>query len=213
MIDEGYIKFESRWRKTGCLENAEIESLNRWRRPLYDAGLIGYDEKHRIGYGNLSVRAGRDGFFIISGSQTGHLRQLGAEHYALVERCEIGKNRVYSSGACEASSESLTHAAIYGLDSRIGAVVHVHCAELWSRLRGTVATTDAGVGFGTPVMAQEFVRLWNETDFARIGIAVMAGHESGLISFGDDLEQAAVRILSSIEEVTPRNFLPGSVRD
>ena len=29
MIDEGYIKFESHWRKTGALEFAEIESLNR----------------------------------------------------------------------------------------------------------------------------------------------------------------------------------------
>lgn len=199
MIDEGYIKFESRWRKTPRLEDAAILSLNRWRRPLFDAGLIGYDDEHDVGYGNLSVRAAANGTFIISGSQTGQLRELGAEHYALVERCEIEKNRVYSSGGCEASSESLTHAAIYGLDSQIGAVVHVHCGAAWSALQGTDATTDAAVSFGTPEMAREFVRLWNETDFAETGIAVMAGHESGLVSFGRDLEQAAMRMLSTCQ--------------
>ena len=45
MIDEGYIKFESHWHKTGPLPNREIALLNRWRRPLYDAGLIGHYEK------------------------------------------------------------------------------------------------------------------------------------------------------------------------
>lgn len=199
MIDEGYIKFESHWRKTGCLEDDAIASLNRWRRPLFDAGLIGYDHEHDVGYGNLSVRADLNGSFIISGSQTGNLPELGAEHYALVERCDIENNRVYSSGACEASSESLTHAAIYGLDAQIGAVVHVHCGAAWSALRGTAATTDAAVSFGTPAMAREFVRLWNETDFANSGIAVMAGHESGLVSFGADLEQAAMRMLSACQ--------------
>ena len=199
MIDEGYIKFESHRRKTARLENGAIASLNKWRRALFEAGLIGYDDEHGVGYGNLSVRADPGGSFIISGSQTGKLRELGTEHYALVERCDIEDNRVYSSGACEASSESLTHAAIYGLDAGIGAVVHVHCRATWSTLRGKAATTDAAVSFGTPAMAREFVRLWNQTDFAETGIAVMAGHESGLVSFGRDLEQAATRMLSTCE--------------
>jgi hypothetical protein len=34
MIDEGAIKYDSHWRKSEALNNAEIELLNRWRRPL-----------------------------------------------------------------------------------------------------------------------------------------------------------------------------------
>lgn len=196
MIDEGYIKFESHWRKTEALENAEIKLLNRWRRPLYDAGLIGHYEEHGISFGNLSVRAGTEGQFIISGTQTGHLPELGDEHYAMVEDYDIDQNRVYSIGATEASSESLTHAAIYELDRYIGAVVHVHSEELWTRLKGSAATTDAGVAFGTPDMAREFQRLFQETDFEEIGIAVMAGHESGLVSTGRNVQEAAERILT-----------------
>lgn len=196
MIDEGYIKFESHWRETGALDNAEIETLNRWRTPLYEARLIGYDEELGVGYGNLSVRISGDGRFIISGTQTGHLRDLGAEHYALVEDYDIEGNRVYSRGAREASSESLTHAAIYRLDARIGAVVHVHSDDLWATLRYSVPATNAKVAYGTPGMAHEFVRLWRETDFPGSGIAVMAGHESGLVSIGSDLQEAAERILA-----------------
>ena len=197
MIDEGYIKFDSHWRNTGPLDNAEIESLNRWRRPIYDAGLIGQYEEHGIGFGNLSVRAtAAQRQFIISGSQTGHLRDLGAEHYALVEDYDIDRNRVYSIGAREASSESMTHAAIYELDPEIGAVVHVHSEAMWAGLKGSAATTDAEVAFGTPEMAREFRRLFRETDFPKTGIAVMAGHDSGLVSTGSNLQEAAERILA-----------------
>lgn len=196
MIDEGYIKFESDWLRTEPLDNVEIEALNRWRRPLYDAGLIGHYKEHGIGFGNLSVRAGKDGQFIISGSQTGHLPELGEQHYALVEEYDIEQNRVSSIGATEASSESLTHAAIYELDPEIGAIVHVHSKELWAALKGAAATTDAQVSFGTPEMAREFHRLWRESDFRETGIAVMAGHDGGLVSTGSDLQEAAERILA-----------------
>jgi len=197
MIDEGYIKFDSHWRNTGPLDNAEIESLNRWRRPIYDAGLIGQYEEHGIGFGNLSVRAtAAQRQFIISGSQTGHLRDLGAEHYALVEDYDIDRNRVYSIGAREASSETMTHAAIYELDPEIGAVVHVHSEAMWAGLKGSAATTDADVAFGTPEMAREFQRLFRKTDFRKTGIAVMAGHDSGLVSTGSNLQEAAERILA-----------------
>ena len=196
MIDEGYIKFDLQWRKTEALNNAEIASLNRWRRPLYDAALIGHYDELGIGFGNLSVRAGAEGQFIISGSQTGHLPDLGAEHYAMVEDYDIDRNRVFSSGAHEASSESMTHAAIYELDPQIGAVVHVHSKELWIELKGSSATTDPEVAFGTPEMAREFRRLFRETDFQKTGIAVMAGHASGLVSTGKTLQEAAERILA-----------------
>jgi ribulose-5-phosphate 4-epimerase/fuculose-1-phosphate aldolase len=196
MIDEGAIKFDSHWRKSEALVNAEIELLNRWRRPLYEAGLIGQYEDLGIGFGNLSVRAAAEGQFIISGSQTGYLPELGAEHYALVEDYDIDRNQVFSTGACEASSESLTHAIIYELDPLINAIVHVHSDKLWSALKDSAATTKAEVAYGTPGMAREFHRLFGESDFRQTGIAVMGGHDSGLVATGCTLQEAAERILA-----------------
>ena len=40
-------------------------------------------------------------------------------------------------------------------------------------------------------MAAETVRLFRETDVRQIGMYAMAGHEDGIVSFGETAEQAA----------------------
>jgi hypothetical protein len=195
MIDEGYIKFESHWQQTGPLQVAEISELIKWREPLYAAGMIGHFADINVGYGNLSTRAEGHDRFVISGTQTGHLPKLGNEHFALVTDFDIAANSVYSEGATEASSESMTHATLYSLEPAIRAVVHIHDDALWVRLKDEVPTTDERVAYGTPEMAKEFGRLLNETEFSAAGIAVMAGHEGGLISIGASVQEAAERLL------------------
>lgn len=194
-IDEGYIKFQSNWVPGPAPAAAAVDRLERWRRPLFDEGLIGHYEDLGVGYGNISIRL--DGNqFVISGTQTGHLAETTGEHYALVTDYDIAANRVSSTGKVQASSESLTHAAIYELDQRINAVVHVHSGNLWHTFRDQLPTTSPDISYGTPEMAEEFRRLFRTTDFAAMGIAVMGGHEEGILSFGDTLEEAAVRVLS-----------------
>lgn len=194
-IDEGYIKYNSDWTPGGAPDSDATSLLDTWRRPLYDAGLIGHYEELGIGYGNLSVRFGHGNEFIISGTQTGHLGHTDGRHYALVTACDIATNRVSSTGPVRASSEALTHAAIYQLDDAINAVVHVHSPLLWNKLLDNAPTTARDVSYGTPEMALEFARLYKDSDFAADGIAVMAGHDEGLVSIGRTLEEAATRIL------------------
>jgi ribulose-5-phosphate 4-epimerase/fuculose-1-phosphate aldolase len=196
MIDEGYTKFTVDWSERSPLDHPAIAELERWRRPLFEAGLVGHYAHLNIGYGNLSVRADGSGLFVISGTQTGHLQSTDRRHYALVTAVNIDENSVTCVGATQASSETLTHAAIYELDLSIDAVVHVHNTVLWERLKHSAPTTDAGVAYGTPEMASEFKRLYRETSLRDTGIAVMAGHESGLVSLGSSLQEATLRILS-----------------
>ena len=195
MIDEGTIKFESMWLEAAAQDLPEIADLVRWRAPLYDAGLIGHFAEHDVGYGNLSARVGDSRRFVISGTQTGDIARTDERHYARVLRCDIESNRVACEGPVQASSEALTHAAIYALDPAIRAIVHVHDRAMWDALIDSVPTTSREVSYGTPEMAQEFRRLYEATDFAQKGIAVMGGHEEGIVSFGRDVEQAAQRIL------------------
>lgn len=196
MIDEGYTKYVVHWMDRRPVALPEVAELDRWRRRLYDAGLIGQYRDSGIGYGNISVRVGRGSEFLISGTRTGDRRHTGREHYALVIHADIEGNSVTCRGAVQASSEALTHAAVYALDLSTGAVVHVHDDVLWERLKGTTPTTDASVPYGTPEMAREFARLWRDGDFAQSGVAVMAGHESGIVSFGRDLQEATERVLA-----------------
>jgi hypothetical protein len=44
-------------------------------------------------------------------------------------------------------------------------------------------------------MAAEFARLYAETAFRTGGIAVMGGHDAGLVSIGRNLAEAAMRII------------------
>jgi L-ribulose-5-phosphate 4-epimerase len=196
MIDEGYIKFTSRWQQSDAVENPAIAELIEWRKPLYAAGLIGHYEDIGIGYGNMSARTDAQGRFIISGTQTGHISELKNEHFALVTAFDVDANTVNSEGATEASSESMTHATLYQLNADIRAVVHIHSDDLWARLKGLVPTTDEGVAYGTPAMAIEFDRLLKHSDFGNTGIAVMAGHAGGLISTGNSVQEAAEKLLT-----------------
>jgi L-ribulose-5-phosphate 4-epimerase len=195
-IDEGYVKYQSEWHPGPAPDPAAVRLLESWRRPLFDAGLVGHYPDLGVGFGNISVRAPGPGEFIISATQTGHLATTLAEHYCRVIRADIAGNRIVCVGPLQASSEALTHAALYRLSERINAVVHVHSRRLWERERGRLPTTAPDVAYGTPDMAREIERLWRETGFRAVGMAVMAGHEEGIVSIGSTLAEAAGRVLA-----------------
>ncbi len=194
-IDEGYIKYVSHWTPGPATHIVAARELDTWRKPLFEAGLIGQYEDLGIGYGNISVRRGSRDLFLISGTQTGHLTATDERHYSLVTDCDIRSNIVRCSGPIQASSEAMTHAAIYALGGAIGAVVHVHSAELWQRSLGKLPTTNPDVAYGTPDMARELDRLYRMEGFKEARVAVLAGHEEGLVSIGATLEQATQRVL------------------
>ena len=131
MIDEGYIKYECDWRQAPALPLATVAELNDWRNRFHDEQLIGYYKRHGVGFGNISIRDGNSERFIISGTQTGHIARTNQNHYAVVTACDIDTNYVSCEGPVQASSEALTHAAIYALDPAIRAIVHVHDKKLW----------------------------------------------------------------------------------
>jgi len=194
-IDEGVVKYQSFWTRAPAPHAAAVDELETWRRPLYDARLIGEYQEHGIGYGNISVRCGEPGQFMISGTQTGHLATTDKSHYAVVTSWNVHGNRVCCVGLSQASSEAMTHAAIYQLDQHIGAIVHVHSADLWRQYLNQLPTTSPDVPYGTPEMANEFRRLYVDTDFRKTQLAVMGGHEDGILSYGRSLEEAATRVL------------------
>ena len=195
MIDEGYTKYRCDWRKADAPADPGLGALNACRNRLYRAGLVGYYTEHGVGFGNLSLRIPGTARFLISGTQTGHIARTGPEHYSVVIDYDIDANKVVCEGPLQASSEALTHAAIYELDPGIGGIAHVHSAELWSRLINRIPTTSADVPYGTPEMAHEFHRLYRQTGLSETGVAVMAGHDEGIVAFGRDIEEATERVL------------------
>ena len=196
-MDEGVIKFKLEHTATGPLPEGDLVEIILWRQWMYARGLIGVIETPQgpIGYGNISVRytGSRDPQgFIVSGSQTGDLAELDKSHFALVEAAYPKENRLVSHGPIKPSSESLTHAVVYAQDSAINWVMHAHHKPIWQAAqRLGIPQTSSDVAYGTPEMAAETVRLFQETDVRQVGMYAMAGHEDGIVSFGEIAKQAA----------------------
>lgn len=194
-MDEGYIKYQCNWIQSDVIQPQQIEEINKWRTLLFDQGYIGMYE-NGIGFGNISIRVD-DNLFLVSGSATGGIRHLSAEHYALVTDYNFPLNQLSCKGMTTASSESLTHAAIYACSEKTNAVIHVHHKEKWIRLLHKAATTNAAISYGTPEMAYAIQNLILENNGDNTKLIVMGGHEDGLISFGKTLEEAALTILGN----------------
>ena len=198
-MDEGYIKFNCTWVEAGPVQSEYVRQLNLWRDRLFELGFIGM-YPNGIGYGNISLRYGGT-TFIISGSGTGGLKSLDEQHYALVNEYDLAQNAVTCTGPIKASSESLSHAAVYEGWHAVMAVIHVHHAALWKKLLHKAPTTRRAAAFGTPEMAEEIKRLFRESEVKKEKIIVMGGHPEGIISFGRSLDEAGHVLLENLKKV------------
>lgn len=198
MIDEGYIKFDIQWEKAPPVPE-NLDQIIQVRNRLYQQRLIGFYEEHQVGYGNISVLSASPPQFIVSGTQTGHIPQLGKEHFTIATAWDLDANSLSCVGPVKASSESLTHAAVYACSPEIKAVIHVHHLELWQWMLSRYPSTDPAVPYGTPEMAGEVTRLYATTNLPECAAFSMAGHEEGIFTFAEDLQEAYT-ILNNIFE-------------
>lgn len=178
-VDEGYIKFSCVLHEGSPPPVAAVAELNQVRIRMWDLGWIG-ELPDGIGFGNVSVRS-MGNTFIISGSQTGAIRELKPEHYSLVKDCDIAGNRVECTGRIRASSESMTHAAIYSASPEVASVLHIHHPQLWKEWMHKVPTANESIPYGTPDMAREVAALVAKNPVE--GVIVMAGHADGLLAY------------------------------
>jgi len=203
-IDEGVVKFDaSDFEKTGPLPSHAIEKMEAVRRALFEKALIGEYPDIQIGYGNLSQRNPNENGFLISGTQTGHLPHLSGQHYTAVTAFDIGKNRVSVKGPIQASSESLTHAALYASHDNIRVVIHVHSLCIWQgMLKEGLPHTAKDIPYGTPAMANAVKAIVQNNSH---GVLAMAGHEEGVITFGENWSQALKLCLDLFDRYTLAN--------
>lgn len=199
---EGVVKFNCHWNQSGpVISDEQYEIINYWREILYNMDLIGAYE-NGVGFGNISMRIRGGNQFIITGSATGEIPELEPGHYVKVLSFNIDDNAVQCVGPLKASSESLTHAAIYSSDQGVNAIIHVHSIDLWNELIYKVPTTNPGMDYGTPGLARDVSRLFGGSDVIEKRIIVMAGDRAGLLTFGHDMDEA-VNILMGYLKINP----------
>ena len=194
-----YIKFTCEHAATEIAPLEGLAELNAYRRKLLQLRLIGVDA-NGIGFGNLSIRNGTTKNFYITGSATGGKPELTLADCARVVAYDFEKNWLRCEGSAIASSESLTHAAVYESDAKAGSVIHCHDSKLWAALLNQAPTSSKAVDYGTPEMASEVTRLFRVTDVQSRKILVMAGHEGGILAFGKDLDEAFAALMRERRE-------------
>jgi ribulose-5-phosphate 4-epimerase/fuculose-1-phosphate aldolase len=196
-MDDGYIKYSSERRDGIVPASAQLDALNETRTCLFDLGLIGvYPDG--VGYGNLSIRA-RGDQFVITASATGGVRALHRAQYCLVEAFSADRNHVQSRGALPASSEAMTHGAIYSANPAVQCVIHVHCRKLFDHwLANNRLATPADIPYGTPAMARTVSRLAQSQTTLPVLFA-MAGHDEGIVAYGADVATAHTLLITKLQ--------------
>lgn len=204
---EGVIKFDLSFTEASPLPAIVLRELNAWRRILYLLGLTGLDPRRYDGlaYGNVSMRLEPYAVppekrrFVISGTQTGGLPELGPEHYTVVEECLPETNRLFAAGPIRPSSESLTHGALYALDESLRFVMHVHSQQIWRNAAALgIQITNPAAAYGTPEMAAEVRRLFGVEAVRSGRLFAMGGHEDGLVAFGRTAGEAGGVLVSAL---------------
>ena len=191
MRDEGYIKYTAKHITASAVEMPQWAELNEARNNLYKLGLVGV-YPNGIGFGNVSARfSGEE--FLISGTETGVKPVLSPSDYCIVKSFDITHNHVVSSGPIQASSESMTHGAVYRSCPAANCVIHIHSKTIFDNMiRDCYPATPIAAAFGTPDIA---VAIGNIVSDKGEGQIVMAGHEEGIITYGATIQRALSLIL------------------
>lgn len=192
---DGIIKYNFDFTKTSPLRKSDWEDIEEIREILFAMRLIGY--KDGIGYGNISKRVAEKSF-IITGTQTGDKKSLSADDYSFVEDFDDENFYLKSSGMIKPSSESLTHATIYNLDKKIGAVIHIHSLNLWNFMLKEDYLRTKNVPYGSKEMINEVKRIYNDIKPLENPKFVMSGHEEGIMFFGKDLKSASTALFETV---------------
>jgi ribulose-5-phosphate 4-epimerase/fuculose-1-phosphate aldolase len=196
-MDDGYIKYSSERRDGAVSASAMLDELNEARTSLVDRNLIGV-YPNGVGFGNLSFRTNNNQF-VVTASATGGIRTLGNEHYCLVEEFSADQNYVRSVGLLPASSEALTHGAIYAANPTVRCVIHVHCRQMFDHcLANGHLTTPANIAYGTPSMAYAVSSLVAGQHTLPVLFA-MAGHDEGIVAYGADVASTHTLLLNELQ--------------
>ena len=191
MID-GVIKYNFNFQASKPLPNSLFSKIESVRERLFALNLIGVTDEG-IGFGNISERLTKDSF-VITGTQTGALSKLQGEHYALIEAYNDKAFYLKSSGVIKPSSEALTHGTIYNLSSKIRGVIHIHSKEIWNFMLKQDYLKTKNVEYGTEEMIDEVNRIFSAINSLDNPKFAMAGHEDGIMIFGETLLQAELSL-------------------
>ena len=191
--NEGYVKYIAVHTMSPAIEVPYWTELNNARTQLHRLGFLGVNPQG-IGFGNVSIRfQGEE--FLVSGTATGAAPELTLADYCLVSSFDLAQNSIVSMGPVKASSEAMTHGAVYRSCAEANCVMHIHSESIFNgMIRDSYPATAKDAVYGTPKIALALAQRIQELG-ADEGAVVLAGHDEGVIVWGPTVEKALNVIL------------------
>jgi hypothetical protein len=190
---EGYVKYSASHTTRSAVVPPLWKDLNEVRTKLHDLHIVGV-RADGVGFGNVSIRL-TGNQFLISGTATGAERELTPDGYCTVISIDSPGNRVVSAGPIHASSESMTHGAIYQSCPEARCVIHIHSRNIFDgMIRDRCLSTPREAEYGTPEIAAAIARCVARSGKTGADI-VLAGHDEGVISYAPSIAAAYNRVL------------------
>ncbi len=194
-------QFHCHWRPADPLIPAVfLKEMQNWWSVLRSMDLHGKDRRYRHATG-LSLRAGTNSGFYITGTGAGDSKALDPKQIALVESFDISANRVSCSGPVRVSAGTISHAVIYESLPETRAVILVQHQLYREKLLHQVPTTAEEAGWGTIAQSEEIARLLRDSDAPEKHIIVLGAAPGGILVFGKNLDEAGSYLLAYINSV------------
>jgi ribulose-5-phosphate 4-epimerase/fuculose-1-phosphate aldolase len=112
-----------------------------------------------------------------------------------VKSFDIAGNSIVSRGLIQASSESMTHGAVYRAGRGVNCVIHIHSKKIFDgMLQDDYPFTPKALAFGTPEIALAIGKCVEKIGSDEDKI-VLAGHDGGIIAYGANIERSLHSIL------------------
>ncbi len=200
MSQEGLIKFQLNHVMRSLDEiNIQLESLFKIRKKLFSKKMIGVDN-FGVGYGNISIRIDFSDHFLITGTQTSSMPIITKDEMVLVRGYDPKKFTIDSCGQIKPSSESSTHATLYQMDKKIISIIHIHNFSLWKNMIEQNFHVSGDLEYGTKELSNNIREIFSIINNSPQKIFPMKGHEGGVISYGQSIEEAYEYIHQKLKE-------------
>ena len=204
---EGVVKYQSNHTQGAAVDRSLVQDLLVWRQIFYQLGLIGQNPNlySGAGYGNVSQKIGSNDqgqpVFWITGTQTGGLETIDPENFSRVDSYDVDQNQLSCMGPIAASSEAMTHGAVYEADPDAKYVFHTHSKIIWSAYQKlNLQFTPSNVEYGTAEMARSVKQLSRDPKWTHDRAFVMLGHEDGVFTFGATAELAGLAMVKTLTQ-------------
>jgi hypothetical protein len=201
---EGTIRFSFELRRPAradWIATSLSETAESWCAILRALGLLGRDHSRYGGYafGNVSLRdPAAPGRFFVTASQTTDAPCGAPSAWTRIDGCDLARFSVVATGVAPPSSETLTHAAIYAADARIGWIFHAHAPAIWrAAAKLGIAAIGADVEYGSPALAAAVAKLAEARPAGPL-VFVTLGHEDGVFACGTDADGTAGALLAAL---------------